>query len=59
MNAPVKKMTFMKACIDYFGAKEGQTAMQFAQELKALTEQDRADIRAGLEQNGYEILQAA
>ena len=58
MSEP-KKMTFMAACKDFFGLKEGETSMQFAQEIKALTEQDRAEIRAGLVQNGYEILQAA
>lgn len=55
----VKKLTFMAACKDYFGAKEGQTSMQFAQEIKALTAEDRAEIGKGLEQNGYEILNAA
>lgn len=43
----------------FFGLKEFQTSMQFAQEIKALTEIDRAEIRTGLTQNGYEILQAA
>lgn len=54
----IKKLTFLQASKDFFGTKEGQTAMQFAQEIKALTEADRAEIRAGLEKNGYEILQA-
>lgn len=51
-------MTFMAACRDFFGLKEGQTALQFGQEIKALTEQDRKEIREGLEQNGYTIVQA-
>lgn len=55
----VKKMTFMSACKDYFGLKTGQTPVEFGREIKALTEDDRAEIRKGLEQNGYEILQAA
>lgn len=54
-----KKLTFLQACKDFFGLKEGQTSMQFAQEVKALTEADRAEIKAGLEKSGYEILQAA
>jgi hypothetical protein len=54
-----KKMTFMQACKDFFGLHPNQTTMQFAQEIKALTEDDRKEIRAGLEANGYEILQAA
>lgn len=53
-----KKMTFMAACKDFFGLHQGQTSLQFGQEIKALTAEDRAEIRAGLEQNGYEILQA-
>lgn len=55
----MKKMTFMSACIDFFGLKDGQTKLQFGQEVKQLTEKDRAEIKAGLEQNGYEILPAA
>jgi hypothetical protein len=53
-----KKMTFMAACKDYFGLHPGQTGLQFGQEIKALTEQDRKELREGLEKNGYEILQA-
>jgi hypothetical protein len=52
---PVKTMTFMQACGDYFGKKVGQTLAQFRDELKALTEKDREDLIAGLEQNGYKI----
>jgi len=54
-----KKMTFMQACKDFFGLHNGQTTMEFAKEIKALTDDDRKEIRAGLEQSGYEILQAA
>lgn len=55
----MKKLTFMAACKDYFGLKEGQTSLQFAHEIKQLTEQDRAEIKEGLEGVGYEIVQAA
>jgi hypothetical protein len=55
----IKKLTFMGACRDFFGLKEGQSAMDFGKELKQLTDADRAEIKAGLEQNGYEILAAA
>lgn len=55
----VKKLTFMGACKDFFGLKEGQTALQFGQEIKALTEDDKKEIKAGLEANGYEIMQSA
>lgn len=58
MQTQPKKLTFLQACKDFFGLRDGQTAMQFAQEIKALTETDRSEIRAGLEQNGYEIVQS-
>jgi hypothetical protein len=51
-----KKTTFMAACRDFFGLHPGQTAMQFGAEIKALTDEDRKEIRAGLEKEGYEIV---
>lgn len=54
----IKKLTFLQACKDFFGLKDGQSTMDFAKEVKALTEQDRSDIKNGLEKNGYEIIQA-
>lgn len=54
-----KQMTFMAACKDFFGLREGQTSLEFGKEIKALTPADRAEIVAGLETNGYKILQAA
>jgi hypothetical protein len=53
-----KKLTFMAACREFFGLKEGQTAMEFGKELKQLTDADRAEIKAGLEKLGYEIIAA-
>jgi len=50
-----KKHTFMSACRDFFGTKEGQTAMDFGKELKELNEKDRAEIKEGLQSLGYEI----
>jgi hypothetical protein len=50
-----KTHTFMSACRDFFGTKEGQTAMDFGKELKQLTEADRAEIKAGLQSLGYVI----
>lgn len=50
-----KEMTFMAACKDFFGLKEGQTAVQFLQETKQLSPTDREEIRAGLKANGYII----
>lgn len=45
------EMSFMAACMQYFGVREGQTKLQFGQEVKALTPQDRADMIPGLEKN--------
>ena len=53
-----KKLTFMAACRDFFGLKEGQTAMEFGKELKELSEKDRAEIKEGLSKLGYEIVAA-
>jgi len=53
-----KTHTFMSACRDFFGLKEGQTSMDFAKEVKALTEADRAEITAGLNGQGYKIVAA-
>jgi hypothetical protein len=52
----IMKMTFMQACKDYFGLLPGTSNMDFAKEVKALTPADRAEITAGLEKNGYEIV---
>ena len=52
----MKEKTFLMACLDFFGCKEGQSKMEFSQELKKLTEGDRAEISAGLEMNGYKIV---
>ncbi len=51
----MKEMSFVLACKDYFGFKEGQTMMEFAAELKALTDQDKADLSRYFETVGYKI----
>lgn len=51
-----KKHTFMSACRDYFGVKEGQTSMDFGREVKALTTDDRTEIKAGLVKLGYDFV---
>lgn len=53
-----KTHTFMSACRDFFGLKDGQTAMDFGKEIKALTDADRAEISAGLASHGYKIVSA-
>jgi hypothetical protein len=58
MAMELKKLTFMAACRDFFGVREGQTAMDFGKELKELPPQDRAEIKEGLTKLGYEIIAA-
>jgi hypothetical protein len=52
-----KQMTRLGAFIDFFGLRPGQTKMQFLkEEIKALTDADRAEIEKGLQANGYEFV---
>ena len=55
----MKQMTALQAAIDFFGLKPGQERMAFAKdEFKKLTDADKAEVKAGLEQNGYKIIEA-
>lgn len=38
------QITFTMACRKFFDVKPGQTLLQFAQEIKALGEQDRLEL---------------
>ncbi len=40
----LKSMTFVMACNNFFGRKQGQSLQEFNAELKALTEKDRKDM---------------
>lgn len=54
-GTPRAPQSFMVACREYFGMKQGQSPMQFMQETKALTEKDREEIVAGLTKLGFNI----
>jgi hypothetical protein len=55
----VKKMTFAAAMKDYFGFREGHaTVGGFMAELRALTDEDKAELRKLLPTVGYEIVNA-
>jgi hypothetical protein len=54
----MKEMSFVTACKDFFGLLKDQTNIQFLQEVKKLSPQDRDEIKAGLEKNGYKIIPA-
>lgn len=47
--------TFGAACLQYFGKKEGQSSGDFLQELKQLTEKDRADLREYFKAIGWDV----
>lgn len=53
-----KKMTFVAACNDYFGKKPAQTLMEFRDELKLLSDKDKADPSEMFKTVGYEIVAA-
>lgn len=48
-------MTFIAACRDFFGIKEGQKLTEFGKEIAALTPADREEIAQGLRERGYAI----
>lgn len=52
-------LTFAAAMKHFFGLKDGQTVGGFAQEIKALTVEDRAYFTALLEGKGYVIAPTA
>ena len=54
----LNEMSFMSACRNFFGVKEGQSNLEFGKEVKMLTKADRKDITDGLEMNGYKIMPA-
>lgn len=53
-----KQLSFVQAMKDYFGLKPQQTALGFMQEMKALSDEDKAWFRANLPKVGYEIVNA-
>ena len=50
-----KSYSLTTAMLDYFGKHPGQSTAEFAQELKALTDADKAEFRAALIKLGYRI----
>lgn len=50
-----KPNTFMAAMKDFFGLRPGQTLMEFRDEIKELSADDRAYFATGLRANGYPI----
>lgn len=48
-------VSFTKAVLDYFGRKPDQSAGDFAAELRALDDKDRAYFRAEFAKIGIEV----
>lgn len=43
---------FVTACMEFFGRKDGQGLQDFANEVKKLTDEDKAEIYAGFQKLG-------
>ena len=48
-------VSFTAACNNYFGRKPGQSLMEFQQELKALTQEDREYLKREFKKVGVEV----
>ena len=46
--------SFVAACKEFFGFKEGQTLSQFGEEIKALSYEDKMEIADGLRKIGHD-----
>lgn len=46
--------SFVAACKEFFGFKEGQTLTEFGAELKALSYEEKLEIAAGLRATGLD-----
>jgi hypothetical protein len=53
----MKQTSFAVACKDFFGFKPGQTMTDFMNELRQLTDKDKADLTKMFPSVGYEIIQ--
>lgn len=51
----MKDISFAAACLDYFGKKQGQSSVEFMNELRALTDKDKVELKAMFPSVGYNI----
>ena len=57
METKPYQISFMSACVQFFCAKPGQSKVQFGQEVKELTPEDRKELKPMLEAElGLEII---
>jgi len=52
---PDEPKSLVVAMRDFFGFLPNQTLQEFMTEMRALSDEDRAFFKAGLEANGYKI----
>jgi hypothetical protein len=52
----MEQKSFMKACADFFGKKDGQSLREFNDELKKLSQDDRIEFREMFKQAGIEVI---
>jgi len=50
-----KDTTFVRAMVDFFGRKPGETLQEFAQELRTLTAEDKTWFAVKLRKYGYTL----
>ena len=52
----MEQVTFVVVCKKFFGQRPGQTLKDFSEELKALTQTNRADLIAMFPSVGFLVL---
>ena len=56
MEPTIKKLGFAAACLQFFGKKDKQSNMEFMQELRSLTNEDREYLTREFRTVGIEII---
>lgn len=56
MSETAKPTNFIAAMLHYFGKLPNETTVEFGQEIKSLTDQDRGEFRDMLIGQGYPLL---
>lgn len=56
-QAALPAMKFGPAVQHFFGRRPGDGLREFGEELKALTAEDRQELKEGLEKMGYTIVE--
>ena len=54
----LKEATFIGACRQFFGLKQGQTLKEFGDEIKCLSDKDRTDLTDMFTFVGFKIVKS-